>query len=161
MTYAALSPIGADLSNNVDTEKKFPLGTRAVGLDPTLGQGEFIYLQGVASTVAGDAVVYDEAFLTTRSVAASRGPVAIALGATVASRYGWYQIKGTAIVNVLASDAADVAQYLTATAGNLDDAVVAAGAITGCVSMSAIDTPSTGKAYVALANPFASGDLDA
>jgi hypothetical protein len=161
MTYSAISPIGADLSNNVDSEKKFTLGTRVVGQDPTLGQGEFIYLLGVASVVAGDVVVYNEAFATTRAVAASRGPLAVALGATVAAKYGWFQIKGTAIVSVLAADAADVAQYLTATDGNLDDAVVAANAITGAVSMSAIDTPSTGKAYVALAYPFASGDLDA
>lgn len=161
MAYVTISVIGVDLTSNVDTEKKFPLGYRVKAVDPTFGEGEFIYLKGVASLVAGNTVVYDEAFATTRTVAASRGPVAVALGATIANLFGWFQIVGIAAVTVLASDAADVAQFLTATAGSIDDAIVTNQKIDGCTSMSAVDTPSTGKAYMALSYPYANSSDDA
>jgi hypothetical protein len=42
-----------------DTVQNFPFGFRVRAFDPILGFGEFIYLQGVASTVAGSAVTYN------------------------------------------------------------------------------------------------------
>jgi hypothetical protein len=157
MTFSVTGTIGVDLYN-VDTEKKFPLGTIVDGVDPTYGMGRFIYLAGVASTAANDCVKFDESFATTRSVAATRGPLAFAMAATVADTYGWYQIEGVAIANVAASDAADALQYLTATAGTIDDAVTASQKIDGLLSMSAIGTPAAGKAYVMLARPCANGN---
>lgn len=157
MTFQATSAIGPAL-NSVDTTRQHRLGSVVMGVDPVLGDGEFIYLQGVASTALGDVVVYDEAFLTTRAVSASRGPVAVAMAAVLASQFGWYQTKGQAIVSVLAAFAADALVFLTATPGNLDDAVVAAQKIDGAKSQSAINTPIANKAYVELNAPAANGN---
>lgn len=133
-----------------------PVLIRAQGHDPVFGEGEFIYLKGVASTVAGDAVVWDENGATTRTVAASRGPVGIAMSANVANQWGWYQVKGIAVVSAL-TVAADAPVSLSATAGNLDDLTTAQYAVTSARWMSATDTPATGFAYCALAYPNASG----
>jgi hypothetical protein len=88
--------------------------------------GEFIYLQGVASTAVGTWVVYNtDDWTTTRLGADMIGPVAVAMSANVAGQYGWYQIQGKAIGLALASFADNGNVYATATAGSVDDAVVA------------------------------------
>jgi hypothetical protein len=157
MTYKATGPwIGAQALDDTRTTAEHILGTRIKGVSATLGEGEFIYLKGVASTVAGNAVVYDEAFATTRTVAASRGPVAIAMSANVANQYGWYQIAGTAVASAL-TVSADALVSLSATDGSLDDLTTAQYLVTGARWMSATDTPSTGKAYCALSYPQAAG----
>lgn len=78
-----------------------PLGTVVRAKDPTYGEGEFIYLLGVASTVVGSVVTYDAS--THQTVLSAVGgniprAVAIAMSANVAAQYGWYQIGGTAVV---------------------------------------------------------------
>ncbi|MEF8758315.1 MAG: hypothetical protein V5B36_00885 [Candidatus Accumulibacter sp. UW25] len=152
MTYLASSVIGADFTN-VDTTPKFPIGTRTRGIDPVYGEGEFIYLKGVASTAVGLAATYNlNANTTTLTVAGARGPVAVAMAATVASTYGWYQVYGAAIVKT-GTILANKALYVTATPGSLDDAVVAGDMIVGAVSATADGTPSAGYAIVQLANP--------
>lgn len=150
------SRIGAQSLTETSTEQKHVLMTRTKGNDPTLGEGEFIYLKGVASTAAGNAVVWDEAGLTTRTVAASRGPVGIAMSANVASQYGWYQIKGIATVSAL-TVSADAPVSLSATDGSLDDLTTAQYAVANARWMSATDTPATGFAYAAIDSPYASG----
>lgn len=118
--------------NDFGTTKKWRLGTRK----RDVAGNEYIYLEGVASTVAEDFVVFDEAFATTRAVADEVGPVAVAMSACVASNYGWYQIYGKATGDT-ATVATDKALYLTATAGRLDDADVAGDSVHGCFSMAA------------------------
>ncbi|TMJ36273.1 MAG: hypothetical protein E6G87_10650, partial [Alphaproteobacteria bacterium] len=67
--------------------KKHALGTIVRAKDPTYGAGEFIYLAGVASTVVGSLVTYDENLGTTALAPATggKGPVAVAMSANVAS----------------------------------------------------------------------------
>src|SRR6185436_7277303 len=91
---------------DVDTVARNVLGTRARGVDTTGNTAEYIYLQGVASTIAGSVVTFDNAGLTTLIVADASGPVAVATGITVASTYGWYMIQGTILVDVVANSAA-------------------------------------------------------
>ena len=106
--------------------------------------GEFIYLRGVASTVVGDWVVYNEVspaattWATQRAVHSthSHGPIAIAMAAVVLStNFGWYQIYGNAKGNT-ANDtqAANTAVWLTSTAGLVDDEAVATDIVYGAVS---------------------------
>jgi len=144
------------ISENSTTEN-VPLGTiiRAIDKDTTdYGVGEFIYLQGVASTAIGSAVVYNaDDFSTTLASANAVGSVAFAMAATVANEYGWYQIGGKAVGKVLASFADNGDCYLTATAGSLDDADVAGDYVRRCKGASAIDTPSTGLAELEIARP--------
>ena len=62
------------------TTKQHALGTIVQAEDPDLGSGEFIYLQGVASTVVGSAVLYNRSDNTTSLLAANDiGPVALAM----------------------------------------------------------------------------------
>lgn len=82
------------------TTKRHPLGTIVRAFDETLGEGEFIYLQGIGSTVVGSIVNYDDNFLTALDTAAVSGPsrpLAVAMSACVANEYGWYQISGLAV----------------------------------------------------------------
>ena len=120
------------------------------------GTGEFIYLKGVASTVAGDFVGYyaDGPFTTTRDIRALIGPVAIAMAATVANKFGWYQISGKAVGNVLADYAENALVYATSTVGSIDDAVVGGDRVQNALSGSAIGTPAAGQAEFELNRPF-------
>lgn len=93
--------IGAQPITETSTTAKHGLGKIVTGVDPTYGTGEFIYLLGVASTVAGSVVTYDaQTHLTVLSAVGGNipRPIAIAMSANVASQYGWYQISGVATV---------------------------------------------------------------
>lgn len=84
----------------------------------------YIYLKGVASTAAGDLVTFDEAGATTRLTKAEADklkPMAVAMAAIVADKYGWYQVYGEASVSALGLCAKEVAIYTSATAGAADD----------------------------------------
>ena len=80
------------------TTQLHKLGRINRGVDDSLGGGEFIYLKGVASTVVGSVVRYDDSFQTALDTGAlnTPWPVAVAMSANVASQYGWYQIAGIA-----------------------------------------------------------------
>ncbi len=83
-----------------DTVQNHPLGTIVRGHDPTYGEGEFIYLKGVASTVVGSIVNWrGTTYQTALGYAGENvpSPVAIAMSANVANQYGWYQISGIAV----------------------------------------------------------------
>lgn len=126
------------------------------------GLGEFVYLKGVASTAAGSWVLYSEDDYTTSLLAANDiGQVAIAMAATVASTYGWYQIKGKAVGKVAAAFADNGNVYSTATAGTVDDAVVAGDRVKKCKGASAIDAPATGMAEMEIDRPFVDDALAA
>ena len=118
------------------------------------GTGEFIYAQGVASTVVGSVVtISEDDFTTALAVANGVGRTALAMSACVASEFGWYQISGKGVAKSLAANADNVAQYLTATAGSLDDAVVAGDRVHRLISGSAVDTPSSGLIEVEMDRP--------
>ena len=141
------------------TTKNVALGTIIKAedkADTDYGVGEFIYLKGVASTVVGSVCVIDQDdFSTSLAVANAVGYLAVAMSINVASSYGWYQIRGKAVIKGLASLADNASLYLTATAGSLDDAVVSGDRVKGYAkTASALDTPSTGLAEADIINPF-------
>lgn len=160
MAYAFVDPkVGMQPIAATSTVQQHPIGTRVKAYDPTFGEGEFIYLKGLASTDVGEAVIYDTyANTTKRGVAGDRGPVSIAMSANVANQFGWYQIAGAAVVKVAAAFAANANVYWTATAGTPDDAVVAGDKIDGIRSKTAIDTPTAGYAVCQLAYPSANAN---
>tara|TARA_R110000787_G_scaffold89337_1_gene189204 strand:- start:663 stop:1163 length:501 start_codon:yes stop_codon:yes gene_type:complete len=149
--------VGSQSIDETSTTQNHPLGTivRATDTASTAyGAGEFIYLAGVASTVVGSFVTYNEDdHSSTLLVANAVGGVATAMSINVASSYGWYQITGKAVGKVKASFADNAACYGTSTAGSADDAVVAGDRIHRCISASAIDTPSTGLAELEMQRP--------
>jgi len=143
------------------TTQNFPLGKiiQAYDKDTTAyGNGEFIYLKGVASTAIGEPVIYDlDAGTTTRVVAGSRGNNAYAMSANVASQYGWYQIAGTAVAKT-GTVASGARPYATATAGTLDDTVVSGDAIDNARYITANGTPSAGFALLQINRPSMNGN---
>jgi len=121
---------------SIHTTKRYRLGTRK---RDTNGY-EYIYLQGVASLAAGDAVVFDEAGVTARlsTSTAVAQPVAVAMSAnTSTTNYSWFQIYGKATVNCAATVGADAYLQSSGTAGQVDDLTAAGKTIVGATSASA------------------------
>jgi hypothetical protein len=144
------------------TTLKHRLGDRFKCSDPTYGPGEFIYLQGVASTDVGSWVTFNSDDGTTALLAANAiGPVAIAMSANVASQYGWYQIYGKAVGKALTGFADNGNVYATATAGSVDDAIVAGDRVKNAKGASAVDTPSAGLAEFEIQYPVMDDGLAA
>lgn len=111
---------------NVDSTATFTPGCRYVDENGK----EYIYALGIASTVAGSVVALSLettnntpiTALLTEAIGVKGTAVAVAMAATVANKYGWYQIFGAAEASCLVSDAADADQYCTTTDGSIDDA---------------------------------------
>ena len=99
------------------------LGQVVRAFDPTYGEGEFIMLLGVASTVVGSLVTYNATtYQTTLSAntANQATPVAVAMSANTAGLFGWYQIGGLAVVKKTAVAVnAQVPVYQSATVGRV------------------------------------------
>lgn len=149
-SYRCSGPFAFDLYS-VDDAPKAPLGTVVQGLDASLGYGEFVYLKGVANCVEGSHITYSPKDHTAVLLAANAiGASGIALSAGVANKYFWAQIRGKAVGKVAAAFADGGLVYATATAGTADDAVVAGDRVKLAYGASAIDTPATGFAYIAL-----------
>lgn len=143
--------------DETSTTKKAQLGTVVRCWDSSsdaLGEANFIYATGVASTVLGDLCeIINAGASSVRAVASGNyRQLGVAMSANVASQYGWYQISGKAKILALASFLADADCYLTSTAGSIDDAEVSGDYIYGMVGITAVDTPATGFAYVQLAS---------
>ncbi len=155
MAYTALGSVVVPQGiHDISTTKKLPLGSRVMASDPTYGVGEFIYLQGVASTVLGSAATINpDDWSTTLTVADAVGSVGIAMAANVASSYGFYQIYGKAVVKA-GTVADNGAVYLTSTPGQLDDAVVDGDMLHNAKFGSADGTPSAGLAECEISYPY-------
>lgn len=102
MAYSSVEPrVIEQPISETSTTQKHKLGTIIRAEDPTYGQGEFIYLKGVASTTVGSIVEYDTSFQTGLNTTAlnTPRPLAVSMSANVADQYGWYQISGIAIAS--------------------------------------------------------------
>jgi len=99
------------------------LGSVIRAFDPTYGEGEFIMLVGVASTVVGSLVTYNTTTYQTSlspNTANLAQPVAVAMSANTAGTFGWYQIEGLAVVKKTAVAVnAGVPVYQSATTGRV------------------------------------------
>lgn len=154
--------IGYQPLDQTSTTQNHPLGTVVAGHHPTYGGGEFIYLKGVASTVVGSLVDYDQYLATTALSPATGGvgAVAVAMSANVANQFGWYQVEGAAAIKApnAMTVGADVFM-LAATPGSVDDAAVAGEQILGAKVSTTTGTPSSGLALVQIQRPFHQGQI--
>jgi len=145
-----------------ETVAKHTIGMVVNAVDDVLGGGEFIYLKGVASTVVGSLVTYDQFSATTTLAPATGGigPVAVAMSANVANQFGWYQIGGAAAVKApnAMTPGANVFM-LAATPGSVDDAAVAGEQILGASVSTTTGTPSAGLALININRPFLQGQI--
>lgn len=150
--------------SETSTTQNHPLGKIVQAVDKGSngnGQGEFVYLKGVANTAAGSWVTYNmDDGGTTLLAANAIGPVAVAMSANVASQYGWYQVSGKAVGKALAAFADDGNVYATSTAGSVDDAVVAGDLVHNAKGASALDAPATGMAEFEIHRPWCDDDVD-
>ncbi len=133
-----------------------------------LGSGEFIFLPGVTSTVAGDVVTYylsagadvagdvNDGAATQRwtGTSATGAPVAIATAATnTQAKWGWYQIQGGAVINVTGTVSAGQAAYFGQTGTILTASAAGGKQLLGVRSSSANGVPATGQAIFTINNP--------
>lgn len=137
--------------------------------DPIYGEGEFIYLQGVAATVVGSLVTWAgvngltvQSFQTAiaPSTANLAQPLAVSMSVNLANSWGWYQIAGNAVVatnGTLATGPAPV--YISATAGQVTSVATAGKQIENAVNVSATGTPAVGLAIVSMDRPHAQGAI--
>ena len=154
--------------NTFDTTQWHPYGTIVKAFHATFGQGEFIYLQGVASTAVGSLVNYigstGVTSLTTASGANVSRPVAVAMSANiVTTTYGWYQIDGSATIlktAVKVDPAGTVRVYLSGTSGRIMQTSVAGRTVLGANFETATTvTSTTSTAVVTMNRPHQQGPI--
>lgn len=145
--------------NSEDQLHQLGLCVKAVDMASTdYGVGEFIYAKGSASTVVGSVCQIDRTgYQTDLAVAGDVGSIGLAMSACVLNEYGWFQIYGRGVAEVLSGFPDNADCYLTATDGELDNAVVDVDRIFKMWGVSAIDTPETGQAEVDMAYPHSDG----
>lgn len=131
---------------DTSTTQKHPLGTRIRAVDTTLGEGEFIYLKGVGSTVVGSVVTYNNSAGTTTlagATALAGLQLAVAMSANVANQYGWYQVKGPAYLKKNATTkVAPGAKVYLAGSGVVTGTLSTGKAVVGGVCIEAATVPS-------------------
>lgn len=148
-----------------DTAQGIAVGTRAKFRDigtTLLGEGEFIWLPGAASTILGSWVSYSTSngVINTGSsvlwagTANSSFPLAVATAATVASTWGFYQVFGAAICAISGTIAAGNSAAWQA-AGVVQAAAVATKNVEGVIALSADGVPAANKAIYQLSYPSA------
>lgn len=158
MALLSGGPVGAHAATGtIDTTAKVPVGTRQRGAD---GFSEFIYLKGVASTLAGSWVTYDEVGVTALLAANAKGPVAVATAATVADTYGWYCIFGTCSALLAANCADNAALGWETTDGYAGDGKATGDEIVGAISRGST-SGSAALATVQLNYPYATDAVGA
>lgn len=132
------------------------LGMVARAYDPTYGEGEFILLLGVASTVVGSLVSYNATTYQTALAANTAnlaGPVAVAMAATTAGLFGWYQIGGLAVIKKTAvAVSPQVAIYQSATAGRIMPTAASGKQILGARAANLTSVTSTTSTVIVSIN---------
>ena len=135
MSFITTRMVPAGAITNIDTEAKYGVGE--VVSDETGNQ--YIYGIGVASVAAGSWVSLDETAQTSLLAANAKGRVGVAMGAAIASTWGFFQIYGKSTTALALTGFADNADcYATATAGSVDDAIVAGDRVKGAIGRSAV-----------------------
>ena len=115
MAWNSTTLPGAQIAT-VDSARVFPLGATCCARNTSTGyEGEFIYMQGVASNATGlfCQLNYDNGVVSLLADGAIGG-VGVSMGAIVASTFGWFQIRGKASGFLAASVADNAGLYINA-----------------------------------------------
>lgn len=166
MVWQVQTPrIGATPILQVDDKQRHKLGETIRAADETYGEGEFIYLKGVANVVQGSVVTYDgissgaPTYQTALapSTANLDEPLAVAMGAIIANTYGWFQIRGSAIVATNGTLAAGPGPVYLAGTGQVTSTQANGKQVLNARNESATGTPAANQAVVKIAYPCAQG----
>lgn len=152
---------------DVDTLAAYPLGRNPLLFEVPDEDGNiYKYVSGVASVVQGDWVIINADGSVARAVSTPlAGPVGVAMGAIIASTFGWVQVHGLVGTGALgngqtqaniASDAAADKKplYMSATAGRATTTQAAGQTILGAWGSGAAAS-NLGNAW--MSRPFAPG----
>lgn len=144
------------------TTQAHPLGKIVKAYHATYGLGEFIYLLGVGSTVAGSMVVYDGTTYQTAlspNTANQGRPVAVSMSANVASSYGWYAIAGTVpVLKTAIKILPKVKVYQSATTSRVMSTAASGKQVVNAISANAATIASATSTLDVLINrPFMQG----
>lgn len=160
--------IGSQAIADTSTTKNHPLGSIVRAVDPTYGEGEFIYLLGVTGTLTGlmvtyNATTYQTALTPTAAPSApyNGNSVAVAMSANVGSQYGWYQIGGLAVIKKTQVAALpQVPIFFSATAGRMKTLLSLGRQILGAKTANLTTVVSTTSTVVCQINrPFLQGQI--
>ncbi len=159
MAWKITTPLaGAQGITVHSTTKNHQLGTIVQAEDPTYGAGEFIYLEGVAGVAAKAWCIYGSDQKVSNTLNDLYGPVCIAMAATVASEYGWFQISGKAL-GLCKTQCADLGRVcLTSTSWTVDDASVTGDLVANALC-SATTVVDSGYTTFDIMRPFTTNDM--
>lgn len=157
--------VGAQPIASTSTTQLHALGSEVTAVDTgstAYGVGKFIYLLGVASTVAGSIVSYNATTYQTTllpNTANLNTPVAVAMSANVGSQYGWYQISGLAqILKTAVAVNPQVPIYISGTAGKVKSTAASGKQIVNAKSANLATVASGTSGITVLINrPHAQG----
>ncbi len=128
------------IASIVSTTAAVPVGTIVRAKDPTLGEGEFIYLPTTASITVSNIVSFRQfgsgAYSNVRTVSgtASGQQIAVAMATGQATCFGWFQISGTSpILKTAVIISANKPAFVSATAGRVKQISSAGRGIIGMV----------------------------
>ena len=114
----------------------------------------YIYLEGIASTVAGDVVSFivttTGAATTARIITNAVGHVGVAIGALIGGDFGWVQVAGLNLATQMDASAVVGAAYIGGTTGGVDHNAVAGDRIDG---MQIVVAESSGSGGVYMTYP--------
>jgi hypothetical protein len=166
MAWTATTPeLGIQPIQVSSATKNHDIGTIVTARDPVYGGGEFIYLLGVASTIAGSVVTYNgnttgtpTGQTTLAPATANLGqPLAVAMSANLAASWGWYQIAGNAVAATNGTLATGPGKLYLAGSGQLTSTQGNGLEVLNAVNVTATGTPAANQAVVEINRPFAQG----
>jgi hypothetical protein len=155
---AGIQPIAAIPSTGTVNH---PLGTRIRAYDPTFGEGEFIYLYGVASNTVGSVVSYNQLSGAVTLLANTSDlalPLAVSMTANTSTTTGsWYQVVGAAVVKKTAVKVSPASKlYISATTGRVMSTVATSKQVMQMMSINAATVASaTSTVTCQIVYPFA------
>lgn len=159
-TWQVLAPMGVGDLTTIDTTAAYRLGARCRAKDigtTDYGDGDFIYLKGVASCARGSVCIIADDYSAVLIAARAIGAVCVSLGAVdAATKFGWFQVRGKAVA-LCDTVAAAAPCYIDGTSGRIDDAAVAGDAVQGMRTNTSDDT---GTCVVTMASNCVVGDFD-
>lgn len=162
MAYIPTEKLTGQPLSDVSTVQMHPLGTTIKAIDPAGGgpEGEFVYVKGVAACALGSLVKLESDGSISLSGARTKGRVGVAMSVLdAATKFGWVQIKGRAVVKYTGATADKAQAFLHATAGTVSNAAVAGDAVISATFKGAAADPGVGLAYLDIDRP-ACADFD-
>lgn len=129
------------IASIVSTTAAVPVGTIVRAKDPTLGEGEFIYLPSSASVTVSNIVSYRQnasgvyTAVRTPSGTTAGSPIAVAMATGQATTFGWFQISGSApVLKTAIIVSSNKPMYVSTTAGRVRQVASAGRGIVGMVA---------------------------